>query len=195
VASARLAQRCIADAIAVRDAGAGAVLADWALLATEPKLARGFAHVVIIDPPAHPALEPLALAGTGFAHALDGPGEADFAARVYSDEWPSRASLAELYRGLGGALGGDSRIALDEVRRMVCGPQRTHPLAPEPAARATRVLAELSLVDWDGSGTTRTLGVVSSGGTDLERSEAYRAYRERCEEGRRWLNERKQKRS
>ena len=68
VASARLPDACVAKAVAVRDAGAGAVLADWALLALEPELARGFAHVVVIDPPPHPALEPLARAGAGFAH-------------------------------------------------------------------------------------------------------------------------------
>jgi single-stranded-DNA-specific exonuclease len=195
VASGRLPERCIADAIAVRDAGSGAVLADWALLTREPELARGFRHVVVIDPPPHPALESLARAGVGFTHALDGPAEAQFATRVYADEWPSRSSLAALYRTLGGALGAGDRLEYDGARMLICGPQRTHPLAPEPAARATRVLAELSLIDWDGSGTARTLGVVSSEGTDLERSEAFRAYRERCDEGRRWLNERTQKRS
>lgn len=196
VASGRLPERCVAESRAVRDAGSGAVLADWSLLAREPGLVRGFAHVVVIDPPPHPALEPLAQAGEGFLHVVDGPAEAEFAARVYADEWPSRSSLADLYRALAKAAGGTDRsLPCADARPLLCGPERTHPLAPEPVARATRVLAELDLIAWEGSGDERALGVVSSTGTDLSKSEAFRAYRERCEEGRRWLNGRRQKRS
>ncbi|HEX2129251.1 MAG TPA: single-stranded-DNA-specific exonuclease RecJ [Solirubrobacterales bacterium] len=195
VASGRLPERSAAEAIAVRDASAGAVLADWALLLREPNLANGFAHVVLIDPPPHPDLEGLARVGSGFLHVVDGPAEAEFAARVYADEWPSRASLAQLYRTLGAALGEDGRVNAEEARRLICGPERTHALAPEPAARATRVLTDLALIDWDGSGVACTLGVVSSKGKDLEQSEAFRVYRKRQAEGRRWLNERRQKRS
>jgi hypothetical protein len=54
------------------------------------------------------------------------------------------------------------------------------------------VLTELGLLSWDGSTPNRTLRVVSSSGTDLEGSEAYVAYRDRYEEGRRYLTERRQ---
>jgi len=63
--------------------------------------------------------------------------------------------------------------------------------APEELAGA-RVLAELGLIAWDNSGANQGLRVVSSAGTDLERSAAFVAYRERYEEGRRYLSEGRQ---
>jgi hypothetical protein len=98
-----------------------------------------------------------------------------------------------LFRGLrDGCPGGGQRLSATVARRLLCGGTRSHPFSPEVAARSARVLGELGLLDWEGSGASRSLGVVSSGGTDLQRSEAFVAYRERCEEGRRFLSEQRQ---
>ncbi|MGH2954360.1 MAG: hypothetical protein ACRDK9_10155, partial [Solirubrobacterales bacterium] len=72
------------------------------------------------------------------------------------------------------------------------GPGRRHPRAPEACGRLARVLGELGLLRWQGSDAARTLGVVSSEGTDLTRSAAFVAYRDRYEEGRRYLSRRRQ---
>jgi hypothetical protein len=169
--------------------GCGVVLADWAALARDPGLAGRCRHVVVIDPPPFAHLDRLIGLGEGYVHRFDQGADPEFALRVHADEWPSRSSLAELYRALGAR--GD---ALDPpaARAVLCGEGRAHPRSPEVTARAARVLAELGVVRWDGSGTNRALSVVSSSGTDLEGSQAYIAYRDRYEEGRRFLSERRQ---
>ena len=106
-------------------AGSGVVLADWASLARNPALAAQFAHVVVIDPPPFAHLERLCRLGAGFLHRVDGDAEREFALRVHADEWPSRSSLADLYRALGAA--GTDGIDLELLRRIVCGDGRTHP--------------------------------------------------------------------
>ena len=109
---------------------------------------------------------------------------------MHADEWPSRSSLATLYRALGARAG--SGLERATARALLCGEGRAHPLSPEATARSALVLTELGLIDWAGSGATELLGVVSSPGTDLERSAAFVAYRERYEEGRRYLSEARQ---
>jgi hypothetical protein len=189
--SARLPDAEVAAAEArVTAAGAGVGLADWGALAREPRLAERFVHVVVVDPPPFAQLERLTERGDGWVHRLDDRAAAEFALRVHADEWPSRASHAALYRELAGA--GPAPNTAERCRRLLCGERRAHPHSPEVAARSARVLAELELTEWDGSGVTRALRVVSSSGTDLERSRAYRVYRDRCEEGRRYLSERRQ---
>ena len=188
--SGRLPDAEIAAAEArVTGAGSGVILADWAALARDPGLAERCAHVVVVDPPPFEYLERLAHRGEGWVHRLDGRAEAEFALRVHADEWPSRSSLAALYRELAGA---GAPLTAARARELLCGERRAHPLSPEVAARAARVLGELELLRWHGDGPERTLGVVSSSGTDLERSEAFRAYRDRLEEGRQFLSERRQ---
>ena len=67
-----------------------------------------------------------------------------------------------------------------------------HPLAPEAAARCFRVLAELGLVRASPNGGDGAVGVVSSEGTDLERSAAFRAYSADHSEALQYLERRKQ---
>ncbi len=191
IVSARLADEVVAsDEARVTAAGCGVVLADWAALARDPALAARFAHLVIIDPPPFAHLERLCATGSGFLHRLPGKSEREFALRVHADEWPSRSSLAALYRALGARAG--SALDRPAARALLCGEARAHPLSPEVAARSARVLAELGLIEWSNSGATGLLGVVSSSGTDLERSAAFVAYRDRYEEGRRYLSEGRQ---
>lgn len=189
IASGRLGDEAVAAAEArVISAGCGVVLADWAALARRPALVASYAHVVVIDPPPFAHLERLSRAGRGYVHLFDDGPEVEFALRVHADQWPSRASLAELYRALGARTAGG--IDAGEARELLCGIGRAHPHSPEVAARSARVLAELELVRWQRSGATRRLSVVSSSGTDLEQSDAFVAYRDRYEEGRRYLSER-----
>jgi single-stranded-DNA-specific exonuclease len=190
IVSARLPDTVVAAAeTRVIAGGSGVVLADWAALSRNPGLAARCRHVVVIDPTPFAHLDRLTERGEGYVHRFTDDTDLDFALRVHADEWPSRSSLAELYRALGARGEGlDSAAA----RAVLCGEGRAHPRSPEVAARAARVLAELDLLGWDGSGPNRVLRVVSSSGTDLERSEAYVAYRDRYEEGRRYLSERRQ---
>jgi single-stranded-DNA-specific exonuclease len=192
IASARLPEALVAAGLdRIVTTGAGVVLADWAALARTPELALRFDHLVVVDPPPFADLDRLARAGAGYLHRVDGRAEAEFALRVHADEWPSRASLAALYRALRDPA--TPSLSAEMARAVICGGQRAHPLAPEAAARSTRVLTELGVVQWRGSDGARTLGVVSSGAVDLERSAAFVAYRDRYEEGRRYLSERRQR--
>ncbi len=191
IASPRLADAAIAAAeTRVITAGAGVVLADWPALARDPALATRCRHVVVVDPAPFAYLDRYVEVGPGYLHRLDDRAELEFALRVHADEWPSRSSLAELYRALGAR--GEGGLDPASAQAVLCGEGRAHPRSPEITARAARVLAELELLHWDGSGPNRALRVVSSSGTDLEGSEAYVAYRDRYEEGRRYLSERRQ---
>jgi hypothetical protein len=81
-------------------------------------------------------------------------------------------------------------LSVEHLREALHGPGR-HARSPEVAARRLRLLEELGAARWEPSGTARSLRVVSSKG-DLERLETFIAYRERYEEGRTFLSERRQ---
>jgi len=66
------------------------------------------------------------------------------------------------------------------------------PRSAEAAARCFRVLEELGLVQGTPNGGDEEVGVVSSEGTDLERSTAFRAYSARHEEARKYLEAHRQ---
>ena len=110
--------------------------------------------------------------------------------RVHADEWPSRSSLAALYRELI-ATGAGASAARQPGRCCVAASVPTR-ARPRSAARWSRVLVELELAGWNGTGPNRSLWAVSSSRTELERSAAYIAYRRCSEEGRRFLSERRQ---
>ena len=194
IASGRLADGANRDALAsVADAGSGVVLADWAALAREPSSAGRFEHLVVIDPAPFAHLERMALAGPGFAHLAWGDAELELALRVHDEEWPRRPALVALFRALRGAAGARETNRLldrDALRATLHGPG-TNPRSPEVDARRLRVLEELGALRWEGSGTTGGLRVVSSKG-DLERLESFAAYRQRYEEGRTFLSDRRQ---
>jgi single-stranded-DNA-specific exonuclease len=174
--------------------GPGLVLADWGALTLDPSLPSRFAHVTLVDPPPSAHLEALAGAGKGYLHLAWGDAEVDLALRVHDTEWPLRQGLAATYRALREAATANGGAATAEpLVRALAGDGR-HPRTPEQAARRARVLDELGLLRWHGSGTSRTLGVVSSEGQDLERSGAFRAYRARHEEGKRFLSSKRQTR-
>jgi hypothetical protein len=201
IASGRLADAANVAAVSgVADSGSGVLLADWTALARHPLMVGRFEHVVLIDPPPFRAFERLAEAtpasasAPAFLHLAWGEAEVELALRVHEAEWPSRASLAVLFRSLRDAVE-EARApdGLDEpsIRRLLEGPIRL-PAPPEVAARGLRVLEGLGTVRWDRSGAAPLLRVVSSEAKDLEQIDAFVAYRARHEEGRRFLSRRRQ---
>ena len=142
-------------------------------LERDPSLRHGpLTHVVLVDPPPFAHLAQLASrAASGGRATCTVPGArpsgASRSARSASS-WPSGRRSSPLYRDLreaGAASGEDLREAL-----LGSGP---HPRRPETAARCFRVLAELGLVRGAPDGGAGEVGVVSSEGTDLERSASF----------------------
>jgi single-stranded-DNA-specific exonuclease len=192
VVSARLSTDHVAGALErLRAGGSGVALADWSALAAAAGFGGAFAHVVVVDPAPFAHLEDLARAGTGYLHAVCGRSETELALRALAEDWPQRETLAWHFRALRRAADGKELAAAD-AHATLSGAEHPYPRAPEVAARYVRVLEEVGLVRWHGSGAERSLGVVSSEGIDLGRSRAFRAYGGRLEEGKRWLNERRQ---
>jgi single-stranded-DNA-specific exonuclease len=186
--------RCGRDAVAglaARGDG-GLALIDYAALTTAPELAASFEHVVMVDPPRGKFDEDRCARARnggqpGFLHRLWSEAEQGFAVSASEEQNASRAAVAGVFRRLreaGEASGGDLRDALAGD-----GP---HPLCPEAAARCFRVLAELGLVSGEPSGGAGAVGVVSSEGTDLERSAAFRAYKADHSEAQPYLERPKQ---
>ena len=176
--SARVAcHRCGRPALASLAARAdgGLALTDYAALAREPDLALAFEHVAMVDPPSSAADEARCAFGgaePGFLHRLWTDAERGFAVSAHEEQHASRGAVGGVFRRLreaGRVSGGDLREALAGTG--------AHPLCPEAAARCFRVLAELDLVAGQPSGGAGVVGVVSSEGTDLERSAAFRVYR------------------
>ena len=157
----------------------GFALCSHDALERDPSLARigGGAHVVMLDPPAGPLRTYGAM-----THLTWGPPELRFALQIHEREYALRASLTATYRALRAA----GAAAGEELETLLRGDPKT----PRPAAlagRVLRVLAELHLVSLDPD--SRTVTVPSAERTALERSEAFRAYQQRYEDGRTFLSE------
>ncbi|HEY2478975.1 MAG TPA: single-stranded-DNA-specific exonuclease RecJ [Solirubrobacterales bacterium] len=170
--------RCGVKAVAglAARASSGLALVDYAALTMSPDLAASFEHVVLVDAPRSAAdIDRVTLAcavtSPGFLHPLFSDAEREFGLGVLARQAPSRETIAAVFRALraGGQLSGA------DLRAALAGPG-PHPLAPEAAARCFRVLRDLGLVAGDTSAGGGFVGVVSSEGTDLERSAAFRAY-------------------
>jgi hypothetical protein len=178
-------QRCAGER--VRDlaarAGGGLALTDYPALAAAPELPAAFEHVILVDAPRSAGEEELVGGGEGFLHPVWTEAELPFALGALAEQSAARETIARVFRSLregGSELGG-------EGLRTALGGAGSHPLAPESAARAFRVLSELGLVAGEPNAGSGTVGVVSSEGTDLERSAAFHAYRERFSEAQRFL--------
>jgi single-stranded-DNA-specific exonuclease len=157
----------------------GLAICSWAALEDDPELVRGFAHVVAIDPPAHPHQRGLLErpSDQAWTHLAWGAAELDFARRIHEWDFALRDPLTDLYRRL--RRDGEVRGEAWEAVLTGEGPQ---PRSPALAGRLVRVLAELELVDLDRDG--RALRVVETPArTALEASAAFRAYHRRLEDG------------
>jgi hypothetical protein len=108
--------------------------------------------------------------------------EREFSLGVLARQAPSRETIIGVFRALrtGGELGGP------DLRAALAGPG-PHPLDPETSARSFRVLRELGLVAGSTSAGAGSVGVVSSEGTDLERSAAFRVYSKEHSEAQQFL--------
>lgn len=169
---------------ALEDRLGGFSLCDYAALEAEPGLADHYDHVVALDPPAHPHHGALLRAGRQDActHLAWGPAELRFAQQIHEQELGLRASLAALYRDLrdrGGAEG-------EELEAVLRGDDE-RPRSAALAGRLLKVLEELHLVSLDRD--RRSIRVPAAERTALERSEAFRAFAARLEDGQRFLNE------
>jgi single-stranded-DNA-specific exonuclease len=172
-----------ARADVLRERLGGFAIADYAALEDDPGLASRFAHLVALDPPAHPNRRALLehAPGTGWTHLAWGPPELAFAQHILQWELALREPLAALYRALraaGGARGEECEVLLRGD-------------APQPrtaclAGRLVRVLTELRLAVLDREGWGLEIEE-AAGRTDLERSPAFRAYSQRLEDGHAFL--------
>jgi single-stranded-DNA-specific exonuclease len=144
-----------------------------------------------VDPPPFPHLERLvsetSAGGGGYLHPAWGEPELRFAIAALGDQLARRGILAGVFRDLRESSEEEGRGLYEALRGS--GP---HPRGPEAAARCFAVLAELGLVQGAADRGRGAVGVVSSEGTDLERSAAYRAYSARYQESLRYLEGRKQ---
>jgi hypothetical protein len=168
----------------------GARVADYAELERDPELVADFDHVVLVDPP--PSADLLALAARspvegGYLHRVWGEAEWRFALSAGAAQMAQRPTLIGLFRDLREA----GEASGEELREALVGsaPQAR---SPETAARCFRILSELGLVHGEPGAGGGSVGVVSSEGTDLERSASYRAYSARHEEARQYLEAHRQ---
>jgi single-stranded-DNA-specific exonuclease len=171
----------------------GLALTDYATLERPPaELAAHFEHVVLVDPPPsapaeRTAVGPCGERQPGFLHPLWTDAEREFALAVHDEQYASRGAVAAVFRALREA----GEVSGPALRRALAG-AGSHPLPPEAAARCFRVLAELELVAGEPAAGAGAVGVVSSEGTELERSTAFRAYRRDHSEASQYLARPKQ---
>lgn len=168
----------------------GVRLADYLELERSPELCAEFDHVVVVDPPASAELERLAggcAAEGAYLHLAWGEAEWRFAAHALEAQLAQQPAVAGLFRDLRDAGESSGKELIEALMGSGAGRR-----PPEAAARSFRVLAELSLVAGEPNRGSGVVGVVSSEGTELERSAAFRAYRSRYEECRQYLERRRQ---
>ena len=181
---------CADAALRAGMAREGVRLEDYPELERDSGLADPFTHVVLVDPPPFAHLAALASRATaegGYLHHAWGEAEWRFALSAIGEQLAQRPALIAAFRDLreaGAASGEDLRKAL-----LGSGPR---PRRAETAARCFRVLAELDLVRGAPEGGAGEVGVVSSEGTDLERSASFRAYSARYQEASRFLEGQRQ---
>lgn len=164
---------------ALRGRLGGIALCSWDALERDPALAAPYAHLVALDPPAVAAQEhALRAAGRDrVTHLAWGAPELRFTLDVLEHDHTPREALVALYRALREAPASALEATL-----------RGEPSAPRTAVQAgrlLRVLVELELVELDEH--TGFASVPAAARTELDLSAAFRAYRARAEEGRRWL--------
>ncbi|MEA2311188.1 MAG: single-stranded-DNA-specific exonuclease, partial [Solirubrobacteraceae bacterium] len=168
---------------ALHDRAGGFALCSWAALEDDPELARGFAHVVAIDPPAHAGA--LALldhpSGHGWSHLAWGAPELRLATRIHQWDFALRDPLTAVFRALRAA-----REASGEACEALLRGEGPQPRSAALAGRLVRVLVELDLAGLDRNGPVLRVAD-SPQRTALERSPAFRAYSRRLEDGLRFL--------
>ena len=173
-------RRAIEQVVAVT---APCALTAWERFCRRPALAERYTHVVALDPPTcrdhQAALEHAP--GDGFVHLAWGAAEVSFARALAARELNLRTELAALYRELRAA----GEVQGDELAELLRG-DGPYPRSPRECARLLRVLSDVELVALDLDGPS--CRVVEAARTDLERSPAYLAYRQRSEQAPAYLD-------
>jgi single-stranded-DNA-specific exonuclease len=149
-------------------------------LAEEPYLVEEYAHLVVLDPPTSAAQAAVLRQGAGYVHLAWGEAEIRFSQQMHELEYGLRASLVAFYR----SLRASGRASGEELERLLRG-DGPHPRSARLAGRLLKVLTELELVSLDPELPALTLADAQS--TELERSDAFRAYRQFYEEGQQFL--------
>ena len=147
---------------------------------TTTRSSATFRDVVALDPPAHPDQVERLRSGSGVAHLAWGEPELAFARTVHAYELDVAPTARAVYRAAR-AGGGCDRAALARLVE----PGGPAGASATRAGRALRVLSELGLVTLDLDGMA--LDVPAAPRTELERSPAFRAYRQRFQDGERYL--------
>lgn len=169
------------QALARSVGGSGISVVDWSALERAPELAEPFEHVVALDPPARAGAH-AHVAGRGWLHAAWGEPERELALAVHRWEYDLEAPARELYRELRAA-----ETASGETLRALLAGTADPPRTAALAGRLVRVLVELRLVELVEGPILRVTDPPQR--TELERSEAFRAYRDRLEDGTRFLTQ------
>ena len=129
-------------------AGPDVVLAGYDVVAARPQAAAAFEHVVLLDPPLTRRLfaAVTATAPRAWVHALWGPAEAGFAARVAASELELDAVMRRAWRTLAAAAGGVFDEALEQ--ELLRGEPFLRPVGTLSAA--LRALREAGLLQVQG---------------------------------------------
>ncbi len=157
----------------------GVALVGWPALERDLQLAAGFDHVVVLDPPADPALLAALTAACPdtLAHLAWGVDELGFTQHVHVVLHTLREPLAQVYRAL--------RSGVDPVTAL--RGDGTRPRHPLLAGRLLRVLHEAGLATVDPVTLHVALNAVD-GRVDLQRSATHRLCTDRLAQGDRWLS-------
>jgi single-stranded-DNA-specific exonuclease len=165
----------------LRARAGGFTLAGYAELERSPAATAGFAQLVALDPPSGPGAERVLTAGAGMTVLAWGAPELRFAEQMHELEYGLRTSLVALYR----SLRERERATGEELERLLRG-DGPHGRSAALAGRLIRVLTELELVSLDRD--LPALAIASRAPTALERSPAFRVYRQRYEDGKQFLS-------
>ena len=159
----------------------GFTLAGYGWLEHEPERVLAFGHVVALDPPSSAAAARILTTGSGVTHLAWGVPELRFAEQMHELEYGLRASLVAFYRDLRTR----ERAAGEELERLLRG-DGPYGRSARLAGRLVRVLAELELVSLDRD--LPALEIAGAAPTALDRSPSFRAYAQRYEDGKQYLN-------
>jgi len=151
----------------------GFALTSHAALERAPRIAAGYAHLVVLDPPPRATL---AAAPGPLVHLVHGAAEDAFALAAHEAEHDLRPAATALYRAL--RQGAPLPDALAQAGRS----------SPEQAGRALRVLLDVGLVAVDWGACTATVPA-SPVRVSLDDSPTFRAHERERDDGRRWLTE------
>jgi single-stranded-DNA-specific exonuclease len=155
----------------------GVLVFEYSVLDQDPGLVAGYDHVVMLDPPYSAAHDATLGSGDGLLHAIWTAAEMEFAEKVVAERFDLTVRLRGLYLKLRDA----DRVRGELLRTLLSGDPE-NPVSPETAAMMVTVLEQVELVQSEGLGDARTLGVVSSGKVSLEDSPVFARSQTLCKE-------------